>query len=404
MVDVRRYQLNARPMKIALSPSGRLFIVLESATDGDRTITLACHDLDGQQLWVRHLSTAHLPLLRIADNDTVWVGGGTTLDQWSSDGTQLQSLPLQWQRDEELGSFLLAPSGYYVCSKARRKPTTTRPRVFRCDWDGHLRWSTVLPIQPVAYEGVVEMGVRTGWKMQPMRPWLPKSWQPDYHEPLLLAGSRLLVSFVDFSSGIGFSYGLDAQSGDLLWTTRPGPTGSKAIVAPGQFLIGSQGYGAFDTYLYADDGAIVQQWPSHGYVVLNETGQFRLAEMENVIPSKMHFGILEQDGSVRKGPHLDDYYTTYPVMTRDGITAFWRSGVLIVIDHDLEQHVLYADSQFSDRALMSRMLLSHYGHLIFTLDQELWIVDAGLGPLASSVWPCGSGNLQGNPVLMAQTD
>src|SRR5262245_32262287 len=114
----------------------------------------------------------------------------------------------------------------------------------------------------------------------------------------------------------------------------------------------------------------------------------RLVEMENVLPSKMHVSLLERDGSVRKGPHLDDYSTTYPVMTRDGTMAFWRGGTLSMIDRDLERHVLYADAQLSERALMSRMLLSDQGHVIFTLDQELWIVDAGLGPLASSAWPC----------------
>ncbi len=133
----------------------------------------------------------------------------------------------------------------------------------------------------------------------------------------------------------------------MIWTTRPGPTGSKAIVAPGQFLIGSQGYGAFETCLYDRDGAVKQRWPSHGYSVLTETGQICLVEMENVLPSKMHFSILERDGSVTRGPHPDDYYTTYPVLTCDNAIAFWRGGALILIDAELRNHVLYADSQLS---------------------------------------------------------
>ena len=44
------------------------------------------------------------------------------------------------------------------------------------------------------------------------------------------------------------------------------------------------------------------------------------------------------------------------------------------------------------------MLLSPDGSLIFSVGHDVWIVDAGLGPLAKSPWPCGGGNNRYNPV------
>jgi hypothetical protein len=53
---------------------------------------------------------------------------------------------------------------------------------------------------------------------------------------------------------------------------------------------------------------------------------------------------------------------------------------------------------FSGIRMMSRMLLSPDGSLVFSVGHEVWIVAAGLGSLAESPWPCGGGNLQNNPV------
>ncbi len=43
------------------------------------------------------------------------------------------------------------------------------------------------------------------------------------------------------------------------------------------------------------------------------------------------------------------------------------------------------------------MLLSPWGSLAFAVGHEVRVVDAGLGSLAESPWPCGSGNSQNNP-------
>jgi hypothetical protein len=54
----------------------------------------------------------------------------------------------------------------------------------------------------------------------------------------------------------------------------------------------------------------------------------------------------------------------------------------------------------ADRIMaMSRILLLEDGIVAFTVNDELFIFRTSLGPLEDSVWPCGDGNLNGNPVI-----
>jgi len=138
---------------------------------------------------------------------------------------------------------------------------------------GTTRWSTHLPVGDVEYEGIVEMSVESGWQPRPKKAWRPGDWQPSYHEPLLLSGDRLLASYFEMSSGIGCSYCLNALDGRLLWTTPLRPSSSLAIADEGEFLVGVQGYGAFDTYRYGRDGTVQPHWPSHAYLLVRENGK-----------------------------------------------------------------------------------------------------------------------------------
>jgi hypothetical protein len=48
---------------------------------------------------------------------------------------------------------------------------------------------------------------------------------------------------------------------------------------------------------------------------------------------------------------------------------------------------------------MSRMLLLDRGRVMFALDDEVLTVGGtGLADLDTGPWPCGDGNLRGNPV------
>jgi hypothetical protein len=403
-----RIQLPTVATSIAISGNDLIVIEMRANWDRDREAKFECYDTDGNRLWTKDLLVSYPHALKIADDGLIWIGSGASLDLFDLNGNPRHSFPLRWADGEDLGAFLIGIDGFYVCSRRSDEAgnlyetrQASKPKVMHYDLSGQLLWSTTLPINPIEFTGLIEAGVHTEWKIQPKKSWHPREWRPDLHyEPIMLSDERLIVSYVEYSSGLGVTYCLDANSGSLLWTTPPSPLGNRIIFDEGKFLIGSQGYGAFDTWLYDRDGTILQHWPSHGDIVLTREGQIRVVEMENVLPSKMHFSIFHLNGEVQKGPHLERYYTTYPVITRDKTTTFWREGDLITVDKNLNKQVLYSDSTtISNTGVLSRMLLSKRGKIVFTRANELWIFDAQLGSLEESVWPCVGGNIGGNPVL-----
>lgn len=68
-----------------------------------------------------------------------------------------------------------------------------------------------------------------------------------------------------------------------------------------------------------------------------------------------------------------------------------------MVDEGLERHVLHREPLLAETT-SGRMLREPGGKLVFTLEDELWFVDAGIAEMAKSQWPCGSGTPGGNPV------
>ncbi len=393
----KRFDVGEPVLDIALASSGTIFVV----TSHGKVVGI---DSSGWRAWERRwpASSLHRLTLRVAHDGRPWVGHGHRLTEINHDGSDKKLIDLACDEGERLGSFLLAPDGFYV---ALYRPGTRRslePRVMKLDPSGLLLWSTTLPVGALRYQGVVEAGVHTGWKTQPKRPWRPESWEPIRYggsEPLVLSGDRLLAGFFEFPrSGIGCCYGLDAVSGALLWVTEPAPTHTLAVAGLGCFYQGIQGYGAFETRLLGPDGDILRRWEVHGYLVIDDGGGVRCVEKENLLPSRMRYSLLLPDGDVRRGPLLDGYYTTYPLVSREKVVAFWRNGELVLIDDRMDRQVIGSDPSAAKEGVLSRMLLSPWGSLVFAIGHEILVVDAGLGPLAQSPWPCGGGNLQYNPV------
>jgi hypothetical protein len=242
------------------------------------------------------------------------------------------------------------------------------------------------------------MSADNDWQVRPMKPWAPRTIEVSHWEPLLVSGNRIAATLADGSSGIAVTFFLDTTSGQIVATTRPGPSHHKAIVGPGEFLIGSQGYGAFSTARYGPSGIVTEEWPSHAMMLVDRHSYILGPESENVLPSRSLFRGLGPDGALRDGPALSGYYTTYPALDRDGTAIFWRDSRLLAIDANFEMHELFAMDD--ERAVMSRMLLLDQGQAVFALHDELLLFsDAGLGPLDTSSWPCSDGNLRGNPVM-----
>ncbi|WP_240670257.1 hypothetical protein [Actinoplanes solisilvae] len=386
---------------------GPVFVTSVDGRDLNATALAAVDPSDGV-VWQRSFPGRPRPP-RVSSAGTVWLTHrgpeGHSFTEVSSDGRTLRTVVPEHQAHEHLGAFVVLPDGFCAiwlpADPYHPVPPGQSPRIVRHTETGTTAWSTPLPLDRVSFPGVVETGEHNGWKPRPKRPWRRSTIEADHWEPLLISGDRALAGITDGSSGIGICTILDTTTGEIITTTPPGPHQHKAIAADGSFLIGRQGYGAFSTTRYDPQGIAQQTWPSHGMMLVDHHGAIRGPESENVVPSGSRYRVLNADSSLTDGPPLSGYYTTYPALDADGTAVFWRDGKLLTIDSDLQARTLFA--QDDDRAVMSRVLLLEHGRVVFSLHGELFIFrDTGLAKLADGPWPCGDGNLRGNPALGAR--
>lgn len=289
-------------------------------------------------------------------------------------------------------------ASWLPAERNRAVPAGRHARVARHNADGSARWSTPAVFDQLSYPGCAEISAETGWEVRPSKPWAPQTVAAHPWEPLLVAGHCIAATFADGRSGIAVTFFLDTVTGRLVAASRPGLCHHKAIVGAGEFLIGSQGYGAFSTAHYDSSGAVVREWPTHAMLLIDRHCAISGPESENSTPSRSRFVGLEPDGTVRRGPALSGYYTTYPALDREGTAVFWRDGRLLAVDADFQMRELFA-LEGEKRAVMSKIMLLGQGQLAFALHDKLFILrSTGLGPLDSGVWPCADGGLHGNPV------
>lgn len=384
--------------------TGPLFV---TGYDGHNpsTTVLTAVDPDGTVLW-RRAFDGHPEVPRVSVGGTVWIAhagaAGHTLSEVDAAGAVLRSITPEHAPDEHLGAFVLLPDGICVAwlpaAPRRVVPPGRSPRVARYDENGACHWSTPAGLDQFAHPAGVATRADDDGRARPVKPWTPRTIEASHWQPLLVSGNRIAATFADGGSGIAVTSFLDTATGQVVATTRPGPLTHKAIVGPGEFLVGSQGYGAFSTARYDQSGAVTDQWQSHTMALVDRDGHIRGPESENVMPSRSRFRGLGPGGTLRDGPALSGYYTTYPALDHDGTAIFWRDGRLLAVDADFELHELSAVDD--DRAVMSRILLLDQGKVVFALKDELLVFsDTGLGPLDTGVWPCGEGNLRGNPVV-----
>jgi hypothetical protein len=133
-------------------------------------------------------------------------------------------------------------------------------------------------------------------------------------------------------------------------------------------------------------------------MLIDRLGTLLGVELDNRSAAQPSLRVMERDGSLSRGTALPGYHTTHPALDRDGTAVFCRDGSLLTVDAELTPHEL--DRMKADRIMaMSRILLLEDGIVAFTVNDELFIFRTSLGPLEDSVWPCGDGNLNGNPVI-----
>jgi hypothetical protein len=387
----------------APDPAGPVFVTSYDGHNLNTTVLVAV-DPTGTVHW-RHEFDGHPGPPRASADGTVWIAhrgpAGHTITQVGTDGSVLRSITPDQQPHEHLGAFVVLPDGLCVAwlpaARSHLVPPGGTPRLARYSDTGSTTWSTALNLDQVSFPGVVEMGRHTGGQVQPMKPWTPRTIEVDHWQPLLVSSDRALVGVTDGSSGIGICTILDTVTGQVIATTEPAPHHHKAIAGPDRFLIGRQGYGAFSSTLYDREGRAIQNWPSHGMMLVDRHGTIRGPESENRLPSRSLFRVLNHDGSLRDGPPLSGYYTAYPALDANGTAVFWRDGRLLVIDSGLKMQELF--TRDDQRAVMSRVLLLDHGQILLALDDELLMFrNTGLAALDTGYWPCADGNIHGNPV------
>lgn len=350
------------------------------------------------------------PWMRATGRGTVWVSRPEStwrvLDEVDADGRTINTVVSPSQPGEDIGTFALLPDGFCILWTAARGPLRGgapmhEPRVSRHRGDGTSVWSTPIRLGDLSHPGVVEISKGSGWQMRQKAPWAPREVTVAHHEPLMVAGNCVAASFEDSGSGLGRTFLLDLATGKTSAVTAPAPGGHKAIDGARGFLIGAQGYGAFETARVAHEGTRIASWPSHGALTVGADGMVSIVEMENRLPSRSTFQQLAPDGTLTRGPNLPGYYTAPAAVDREGTTVYWRNDQLTTIDNELNARTL---AELPGSGITSRVLILDNGLVALTLDKELHLVPTPLAPLATSTWPCADHNLQGNPVVQAVDD
>lgn len=390
---------------VADDPAGLLFVISYGSNPLETVLTAV--DQTGRIEWQRSFPGTGRPRARASGRGTVWVSrpeaAWRVLEEVDANGRTVNSAVPPSQPGEDIGTFALLPDGFCILWTPARGPLRGNgprgePRVSRHREDGTLVWSTPIRLGTLPYPGIVEMGKGSGWQVRQKPAWTPREVAVAYHEPLMISGDCVAASFADRSSGLARTFLLDLRTGKVSAATPPAPDGHKAIDRDRGFLIGAQGYGAFETARITPEGTRVANWPSHGALTVGADGATSIVEMENRLPSRSKFQRLERDGTLTSGPDLPGYYTAPAAVDQEGTTVYWRNGQLKAVDAELNVHRL---AELPGTGITSRVLILSDGMVALALDKELHLVRTPLAPLAAGTWPCADHNLQGNPVVRA---
>lgn len=404
ILDQNKIQLSGLVSKYGLNKSGTLFAILRPNKPDESwdNFRLAGISLDKGMLWEHKVSDFKPNELRISDDGDAYISYSNEIRQVSKEGKIQKSIILKIDSDQEIGSFILIKGGFIVTLQGKGKPNA---KVQRINLDGEIIWESSISTKDISYKGLVQMSAKDDWKAKEMPPWNPKSWNCLINNEIIISEENVLVSYFEFpGSGIGLSFCLDIETGIIKWTTKPAPFESICGLTDGKFLIGHQGYGAFDTNLYSKDGEIIERWESVGTAVVNSNDEIFAIEMDNNSRSKLHFVELKNGGTIKKGKQVPGYYIIHPVLDDLGNVIFWRNNELIIIDNEGALHKLFAIKPTERDRISDRMLLHQNGTLVFSVNENLYVLKTSLGSLEKSAWACKHSNNERNPIIKTEAN
>ena len=347
----------------------------------------------------------------------IWLDCRDRILSFDFDAREHDALVPPLREDEEIGQFIVGEDvgvslyrdGYQVPGEDT-PDLDLSPRVMRLDRNGNVRWQADLPVEALAFGGVVSASADTNWRTEPKRAWRPRSWKSDCYvnDGLLLSGDVLLASYIEISSGIGFSYALRWSDGTLLWTSEMCPFSRRGIYGVGSFVFSVGGYGDRRTFVLNERGKKVQEWNVSGAFCVALENIIWVSGESNLVGEQHHCWKLHADAVAEKGTTLSLTEGSQPALSEDGL-IFWRAGQLLRIDSNGRAHVLNPTVGDANCRVLSRMMLDEQGTLIFStagsgaahegnIQSYLWIAREKVAPLAQTSWPCGDGNPQANPV------
>lgn len=368
----------------ASGPSGPLYATTMPPPPAPRTGALRAFDTRGRELWTRRFTSPPRGL-KVSEQGEVWVAHGQTLRATASDGTHLWAVRPDCAPGDQLDAFVLLPDGFVLAWRPARGTADGQPWLQRIARDGSPLWTARLP------------PVLLGWSHT--APHRPAGFRPHTHEPLLVSDDRLLASYTDPTSGLGVAFCFDLHTGAQVWSTASHPTGRRAIAGPGRFLVGMEGPETVETHLYDRKGHDLHRWDCHGMYLVSSSGTIRCLELDGDDETHSRLRVLAPDGEGRHSAPLGGYHSAYPSLSRGRRAVLCRNDQLWAIDYWMTVQPLGAVAAH-DQQILSRTLLLAHGTLAVARDSELLLCDTGLGPLEDGYWPCGGGNVRGNPVLL----
>ena len=257
-----RRALTLQPDYLAVMPTGQ---VITLSSEGLRAKFLHAYGPDLEPVWNVELPNDAIGLM--VHGHHAWVLDRFGISAYDAQGVCAHRVPIPVPQGMRLGAFAMFDDDFTVAIEHDNAPPRSGA-LMRVSHSGEYRWTTSLPMD----DGGVQM-----------YPSPRDSWHCSYFVAgrLTISGDALLVVFGDITrTGIGMAYVVALDSGTLRHSTRRGPIQKVAGLGNGEFLVGYQGYGAFETLHYGRHGEILNSWRTHGYYVVY-AGEIRVIELRN---------------------------------------------------------------------------------------------------------------------------